>query len=134
MEAKELKNRVYRFSVSIVRFVNNIETKRINISLMDQLIRSAASIGANLIEARAADSKKDFIKFYEIALKSSNETKYWLCLIRDALDIKDGIGELLIEANEISKIIAASIITMKSKTQFIKEPSEDYNSDLSFEI
>lgn len=129
MDAKELKNRVYRFSVSAVRFVNNIETKRINISLMDQLIRSAASIGANLIEARAAHSKKDFIKFYEIALKSSNETKYWLCLIRDALDIKNGTNKLLIEANEISKIIAASIITMKKNSKLI-----GYNIDLNFEI
>jgi four helix bundle protein len=134
MDAKELKNRVYRFSVSVVKFVNKIDSKRINISLMDQTIRSATSIGANLIEARAAHSKKDFIKFYEIALKSSNETKYWFCLLRDALNINDGIEELLNEANEISKILAVSVITMKSNSKFIKEPSEDYNSNLSFEV
>ena len=127
MDAKELKNRVYKFSVSIVKFINTIELKRINISLADQLIRSATSIGANLIEARAAHSKKDFIKFYEISLKSSNETKYWLCLMRDALNIKNGVKELLNEANEISKIIASSIITMKSGSKFIKEPFEPYD-------
>jgi len=134
MDAKELKNRVYKFSVSIVKFVNEIDTKRINISLMDQLIRSATSIGANLIEARSAHSKKDFIKFYEIALKSSNETKYWLCLIRDALNIQKNIKELLTEGDEISKILASSIITMKSNSKFIKEPYEDYNSNKIFEI
>jgi len=64
MDAKELKNRVYKFSVSVIKFVNKVDSKRINISLMDQLIRSAASIGANLVEARSAHSKKDFIKFY----------------------------------------------------------------------
>ena len=63
MDAKELKNRVYKFSVSIIKFVNEIEVKKINISLIDQLVRSATSIGANMIEARAAHSKKDFIKF-----------------------------------------------------------------------
>jgi four helix bundle protein len=116
MDAKELKDRVYKFSVSIVKFVNTVEIKRVNISLIDQLIRSATSIGANMVEARAAHSKKDFIKFYEIALKSSNETKYWLCLIRDVLNVKGNIKELLDEANELSKILASSIITMKSNS------------------
>ena len=128
MDAKELKNRVYKFSVSIVKFINTIDLKRINISLADQLIRSATSIGANLIEARAAHSKRDFIKFYEISLKSSNETKYWLCLMRDALNIQNGIKELLNEADEISKIIASSVITMKSNSGFVKEPYEPYDS------
>ena len=132
MDAKELKNRVYKFSVSIVKFVNEMETKRINISLTEQLIRSGTSIGANLIEARSAHSKKDFIKFYEIALKSNNETKYWLCLIRDALNINSGIKELLDEADELSKILASSIITMKSNSKFIKEPFEPYGSDFNY--
>jgi four helix bundle protein len=52
--------------------------------IIDQLIRSATSIGANLIEARAASSRLEFKRFYEISLKSANETKYWLCLLRDA--------------------------------------------------
>jgi four helix bundle protein len=130
MDAKELKDRVYKFSVSIVKFVNTVEIKRVNISLIDQLIRSATSIGANMVEARAAHSKKDFIKFYEIALKSSNETKYWLCLIRDVLNVKGNIKELLDEANELSKILASSIITMKSNSEFIKEPYETYSSDI----
>ena len=130
MDAKELKDRVYKFSVSIVKFVNTVEIKRVNISLIDQLITSATSIGANMVEARAAHSKKDFIKFYEIALKSSNETKYWLCLIRDVLNVKGNIKELLDEANELSKILASSIITMKSNSEFIKEPYETYSSDI----
>ena len=83
-----------------------------------------------MVEARAAHSKKDFIKFYEIALKSSSETKYWLCLIRDVLNVKGNIKELLDEANELSKILASSIITMKSNSKFIKEPYETYSSDI----
>jgi len=96
--------------------------------MTDQLLRSATSIRANVMEAKSASSKRDFIKFYEISLKSSNETKYWLCLIRDALNIEKKTKELLNEANEISKIIASSIITMKSKPGFVKEPYEPYNS------
>jgi len=50
-------------------------------------------------------------------LKSANEAKYWLCLFRDAFDFKDETKPLLKEADEISKIIASSILTMKGKRQ-----------------
>ena len=59
-------------------------------------------------------SKNDFIKFNVIALKSANETKYWLCLIRDTLETdKVQLEKFINEANEISKIIAAIVINTK---------------------
>ena len=59
--------------------------------------------------------KRDFIKFYEIALKSANETKYWICLLRDGMGLNN-IDDLLKEADEISKVLATIIInTKKSK-------------------
>jgi len=79
-------------------------------------LRSATSIGANIVEAKAGSSKKDFRNFYTIALKSANETKYWLCLIRDTNIVnieKDKIVELIAEADELSKIIASIIINAK---------------------
>lgn len=80
---------------------------RIYNSLFDQLIRSATSIGANVVEGKAGSSKKDWKNFYVIALKSANETKYWLCLIRDTMDVsKTKIEVLIKETDEISKIIA----------------------------
>jgi four helix bundle protein len=114
---EEFKNRVYRFSVSIVRFTHEVsEKQRINYSLIDQLLRAATSIGANFIEAKSSSSKKEFLRYFEIALKSANETKYWLCLFRDALELdKEKINGFIKEADEISKIIASSILTMKGK-------------------
>ena len=83
---------------------------------MEQLLRSSTSIGANVIEGKSAHSKKDFIKFYEIALKSANETKYWLMIIKDGLKINGKVTEkLLIEADEISKILATIINKTKAK-------------------
>lgn len=83
-------------------------------SMFEQLLRSATSIGANLVEGYAGSSKNDFIKFYNIALKSANETKYWLCLIRETiLNNETKIDQLIIEANEISKVIATIIINAK---------------------
>ena len=117
--------------MSIIRLIDSINIKQIFYSLINQLLRSSTSVGANLIEARAAHSKKDFIKFYEISLKSSNETKYWLCLLRDGLKIdKNKIDNLLSEINEISKIIATIIIKLKkSNANIVKEKYIQYGAD-----
>ncbi len=113
---KDLRKRCYFFSIEIIRLIESINPKRVYFSILDQLLRSATSVGANIIEAKSAGSKRDFIKFYQIALKSANETKYWLCLLRDGLKIdKETIAPLLKEAEEIASIIAASLLTLKSK-------------------
>ena len=56
-------------------------------TLVNQLLRSSTSIGANIIEAQAGRTKRDFTNFLTHALKSANETKYWLGLLRDARKI-----------------------------------------------
>lgn len=92
-------------------FVKRCKYDKVYSSLFDQLVRSAASIGATIVEGKAGSSKKDWKNFYVIALKSANETKYWLCLIRDTLDVdKIKVAELLGEAEEISNIIAEIIM------------------------
>ena len=108
---KEIRDRCLEFSLSIIEFIESINVKRIYYSILDQLLRSSTSICANIVEGKSAHSKKDFIKYYEIALKSTNETKYWLMIIKDGLKINVKVAEkLLIEANEISKILATIII------------------------
>ena len=85
----------------------------------DQLLRSATSVGANLIEAKSSSSKRDFIKFYEIALKSANETKYWLSLLKDSELTPAGNNQTVLnEVDEISKMIGSSLLTMKGKNKF----------------
>ena len=84
---EDIKTRRYSFSLQVIGFIETLEIKKVYFSITNQLLRSATSIGANIIEAKSASSKKDFINFYQIALKSANETKYWLCLLRDGLKI-----------------------------------------------
>ena len=81
-----------------------------------QLLRSGTSILANYIEANSASSKKDFINYFNHSLKSANESKVWVCLLRDLHkgDSKE-IKWLLDELVEISKVLAASILTLKGK-------------------
>ncbi len=106
-----IRHRCYYFSKEVVLFVKGCKYDRVYYSMFDQLIRSATSIGANLVEGKAGSSKKDWKNFHVIALKSANETKYWLCLIRDTLVTeKLKIKSLIEEAGEISNIIAAIII------------------------
>jgi len=110
-----IKHRCYQFSKEIVGFISSVKYDRIYFSIFDQLLRSGTSIGANIIEAKAGSSQKDFRNFYNIALKSANETKYWLCLVRDTVLVneKDRLNDLINEADELSKIIASIIINLQ---------------------
>jgi len=108
--------RLIRFSIKILKLCEKMRVKRILWSVIDQLIRSAASIGANVVEAKSSSSRKDYLRFFEIALKSANETKYWLILIRETMpEFKVETELILKEADEISKVIGASVLTLKGK-------------------
>lgn len=111
-----IRYRAFQFSLTIIKFISDLPKKQPFFIINDQLLRCSTSIGANLIEAKASSSKKDFIHFYEIALKSANETLYWLCLLRDInLIEKDKVNDLIKEAKEIANMIGSSLLTMKNK-------------------
>lgn len=108
--------RAYQFSLSIINLVKDFPRTKIFMIFTDQLLRSATSIGANLIEAKSSSSKRDFIRFYEIALKSCNETIYWLCLLRDGKLVEEKkLKPLIDEVVEVSKMVGSSLLTLKGK-------------------
>jgi len=112
----DLVGRCYRFSLDVIKLTDSLPNKRSAWVLADQLIRSATSIGANLTEARASSSRLEFKRFYEISLKSANESKYWLELLGDSgLVAKDRLKSLLSELHELSSMIASSVLKLKSK-------------------
>jgi four helix bundle protein len=112
----EFKIRVYSYTVNSLKFLSTITDSKINKIIFNQLVRSLTSIGANIIEAKACNSKKDFARYFDIALRSANETKYWLCLLRDTDNTinKVKIEEILKETSEISNILASSLLTMRN--------------------
>lgn len=119
LKSKDLKVRAYNFSLEIIKFLNILPNKRTFWVIGDQLLRAGTSIGANIVEAQASSSRKDFIKFYQIALKSANETKYWLSLIRDShKEFAPQCNKLLEEASEICNMLGASVLTLKGKRNF----------------
>jgi four helix bundle protein len=83
--------------------------------LTNQLLKSGTSIGANIEEDQAAQSKADFLAKYQIALKEARESSYWLRLLMATEKIpKAHLEKLHHECEEIKKIIASSVITGKS--------------------
>ena len=113
---KDFKKRTYTFVLRLLKFIDNIPKSQTSNVLGKQLIRSGTSILANYIEAASASSKRDFINFLNYSLKSANESRVWLALLRDASRVdKKEVEILLKELGEIANILASSIITLKSK-------------------
>lgn len=112
----DLKVRAYYLSIKTIRFLETLPEKRIYWTISDQLLRSITSVGANIVEAKSSASRKEFIKFYQIALKSANESKYWLALLRDATSVdKEQITSILTEVTEVANMLGSSVITLKNK-------------------
>ncbi|MBI5400875.1 MAG: four helix bundle protein [Candidatus Yonathbacteria bacterium] len=112
----EFKVRIYKFILRLVKVVDSLPKETSSEIFAKQILRSGTSIGANHVEAQAASSKKDFINFFHYALKSANETKFWLAILRDSGKIKETEAETLLkEATEIANILGASLLTMKDK-------------------
>jgi len=116
---QEFKNRIYRYVIRLLKFLVKLPNEPVIRELKSQLTRSGASIGANYFEAEAASSKKDYQNYFSIALKSANESKFWLAVLKDAnflaTELIQEYEYLQKETGEIANILAASIITMKGR-------------------
>lgn len=116
---QQFKKRCFDFSIAVLNLSEILKDKRINWILIDQLIRSATSIGANIVEGGNSTSKREFINFFQIALKSASETLYWLALLKEInLDKKEKIDVLLQECTEIKKMISTIVLNTKSNSRF----------------
>lgn len=113
---KEFIARLIRYSVKLVKFAEKLRQEGLPFCLINQLVDAGTSIGANVVESKSAHSKKDYIKFFEIALKSANESKYWLLVTKEiTVKNKQETEEILKETIEIANILASSVLTLKGK-------------------
>lgn len=112
----DIRTRCFNFSLNVITTCDLLPNKRSAWVISDQLIRSSTSIGANLVEGRASSSRLEFKKFYEIALKSANETVYWLELLREAKLLEAiSVDPLIKEAKELGSMIAAGVLKLKER-------------------
>ena len=104
----DLEDRTLKFSKRIIQLCKALPKNTINFKLIDQLIRSATSIGANYREANETETKKDFQFRIRICRKESKETVYWLNLIIEANpEFEEKMKPLLQETIELVKIFAS---------------------------
>ena len=111
MKKSIIAEKSFRFSIRIVDLCRKQNFKTMEFELFRQLIKSGTSIGANVEEALAGQSKKDFIAKMSIAAKEAREANYWLRLLH-ANKIIDK-NELTEESLELIKILSSIIKTSK---------------------
>lgn len=114
MAESKLRELSTGFAVNIIKLCENIKG---HYSLVNQLERSATSVGANIHEANYAHGKPDFIAKLQIALKECYETEYWLELfVKSGILNKDTAVELYNQCGTIRRMLIASINTAKGNT------------------
>jgi len=112
----DFKRKLYNFTLRLIEFLDKLPRDGVTRTIGDQLLRSGTGIIGNYIEGQAASSKKDFTNFFNHSLKSANESKLWLALLRDSKRAnREEVAWFLAELDEIAKIFASSILTLKGK-------------------
>jgi four helix bundle protein len=110
------KKRLYGFVLKLIEFIDALPKDNVSRRIGDQLLRSGTSILGNYVEAQSAASKKEFVNYFNISLRSTNESKMWLAVLRDSHRAKsESVQWFLCELDEFSKIFASSILTAKGK-------------------
>ena len=103
----DLEERTIRFSRNLIDFLRKIQENTLTRPIINQLIRSGTSIGANYHEADEANSKKDFINKIAIAKKETKETRYWLRLLDCPIKNCKEKETLIQESIEFAKIFGS---------------------------
>ena len=105
----------YAFSLKIIDLYKFLIDKKEYV-MSKQILRSGTSIGANVHEAVASESKRDFIHKLGMAFKESGETSYWLNLLKDSMFIPlEKFSELIEDCTELTRILNSIILTTKER-------------------
>jgi len=118
-EENEILDLTFRFATRIVKLSRYLQQHHKEYVLSKQILRSGTSIGANVNEAQAAQSRKDFLHKMAVASKEARETLYWLRLLMETeyLDASHvSVQSLNDELHSINKILV-SIVKTTSKTR-----------------
>ena len=114
----DLKERTAKFGEDIIEFAKSIPKSPVNNPLINQIVRSGTSIGANYMEADGAGSKKDFKHKINICLKESKETEHWLRMIAKAVsETVNKSRELWKETHELTLIFSKILSSAKKNEE-----------------
>ena len=116
MKENIIQQKSFLFAVRIINLYKYLITNKKEFVLSKQILRSGTSIGANIEESIGGRSDKEFLFKLEILYKEARETIYWLKLLKetDYISINE-FESICVEAEEICKILAKIVITLKGK-------------------
>jgi four helix bundle protein len=116
-KATDIPTRAFEFGVRIIKLCQHLDAKPgVSRTLAPQLLRAGTSIGANVEEGQAAQSKADFIAKYSISLKEARETSYRLRLLIAATVVPSRrVQPLLDECRQLSRMLARAILTARRR-------------------
>ncbi len=121
MKNSKLRSRAKTLALKVISLCDSVDTRKGRSVLVNQITRSASSIGANIHEANYASSKADFINKFHIALKECVETEYWIEMLVGSNCITENISkELLQECGVIRRMLVKSINTAKGNGEETK--------------
>ena len=113
-----IANKTYDFANRIVKLEKYLRKEKHESIMSKQIFRSGTSIGANVAEAKYAQSVADFISKHQISLKEANETRFWLRLLHDNDYLDDKMfSSLMSDLTEILSMLVSIIKNMKAKSK-----------------
>jgi len=116
MRESIIEKKSFEFALKIIELYKKLLEQNEYV-LSKQLLRSGTSIGANVTEATAAQSKKDFITKMSIASKEARETKYWLTLLSKSKLVNIYLNDYLLEIDELIKILTSIVKTSQENNK-----------------
>lgn len=108
-----LAKKSFDFALKVIKLFKYLQDDHREYILSKQILRSATSIGANIEEAIAGQSIKDFVSKNNIALKEARETHYWLRLLHASNYLIESDSRLLNDCEELIKMLTSTIKTSR---------------------
>ena len=114
--AKDVRDRAFAFGCKVARLALSLTPRPGVRSLVDQLLRAGTSIDANLEEAKAASTRREFLRDVEISLREAREAWYWLRIYNE-LELGDlrRVRELIGEADSLIRILTSIVLSTKRR-------------------
>jgi len=114
--SQDIRDRTFRLGSAVAKLALTLSTRPGVRWLVDQLLKAGTAVGADLEEAKAGSSKRDFIRYVEISLREARETSYWLRICA-ALELAP-LGELSAlrsESDQVARILGAIVVSSKRR-------------------
>ena len=116
VDSQDIRDRSFAFGCDVVKAVLNFPPRPGIRNIVEQLLKAGTSVGANLEEAKAASSTREFLKYVQISLRECREAVYWLRICAELeLGPAATLSRLIDEGGQIARILGAIVVSTRRK-------------------